>query len=244
MMLLWSRQIPKEGEILMKVPKLALIALFVLCITVMPCFAKTQKKLTPDVLPKIGTRVSGNECWGVLKDGSEVVVAEVNIIVNGKPQSVRHSVIANKGSQLAYLGNTPFIKGRVQFTAMVAFDTRLSIGIRGKLVPGSFKQVKLRSFDEGSSCRIQFAQIIEGKKIVMEIALEGFTKYTAFGDNLPISPIPINPSTGMSYSPQAPLSTTKWETIIWLNPPTGNVEWTKLRKYEAQKKKDSKHPVH
>lgn len=234
----------------MKIPKLVLIALFVFCMTVVPCFAKKQQKVTPDVLPKIGTRVSGNECWGVLKDGSEVVVAEVNIIVNGKPQSVRHSVIADKDSHLDYLGNTPLIKGRVQFTAMVAFDTRLSIGIRGKLVPGSYRQVKLRSFDEGSSCRIQFAQIIEGKKIVTEIPLQGFAKYTAFDGKPMVSPgssgMPSPPSTvnGMSSSPQTPTSMTKWETIIWLNPPTSKVEWTKLRKYEAQKKTDPKHPVH
>lgn len=234
----------------MKIPKLALIVLFVLCMTAIPCFAKTQKKVTSDALPKIGTRVSGNECWGVLKNGTEVVVAEINIIVNGKPQSVRHSVTADKDSHLDYLSNTPLIKGRVQFTAMVAFDTRLSIGIRGEFVPGSFKQVKLRSFDEGCSCRIQFAQILEGKKLVTEIPLQGFVKYATFGGKPMLSPgssgIPSHPSTvsGMSSSPQAPLSMTKWETIIWLNPPTGKVEWTKLRKDEAQKKTGPKHPVH
>jgi hypothetical protein len=204
----------------MKVSKLVFIALFVLCITVMPCFAEKLQEATSDVLPKIGTRVAGAECWGVIKNGSDVVVAEVNIIVNGMPRTVRHSVTANEPNQLNYLSDVPPIKGWKHITTSIAFDTRLSIGIRGKLVPRSFRQViKLNPGDEGRSCRIQFAQIIEGKKVVTEIPLQGFAKYTEFNGK-------------------------QRETIIWLNAPTGKVEWTKLRKDEVRKKTDPKHPVH
>jgi len=195
----------------MKVLKLLLCcALIVLVIPYMaPCMAKSASN---SHLPKIGTRVDGAEDWETLKNGDLVVVAEVSLIVSGKPQHVKYKTVATDRNHLDRL-TTNLNRGRVR--ASVAFNTRLVIGVRGKVVPESFRLKRYRAGKDAYSCEIKFVQVIDGEKIRTKVELAGFSEYTDVVHNS---------------------NATQWrKTVLWLNAPTGSVEWTKLSPYEEKK---------